>query len=127
MPIRLAFAAQRSKPLAAGCCFTTAFGKRLPGHFIGWDWPFSISTALRSACCEATPGYLDRKLNMREIGDVHDVVFPCGYTMAEDGDTIRVYYGAADSCIALAQTSVRALLSWLDENGRVERRQESRG
>jgi predicted GH43/DUF377 family glycosyl hydrolase len=59
------------------------------------------------------------------IGDVHDVVFPCGFTTAEDGDTIRVYYGAADSCIALAQTSVRALLSWLDENGHVERRQES--
>ena len=72
------------------------------------------------------PGYLDPEAEYERIGDVHDVVFPCGYTMAEDGDTIRVYYGAADSCIALAQTSVRALLSWLDENGRVERRQESR-
>jgi len=33
-------------------------------------------------------------------GDVQDVVFPCGYTVAEDGDTINLYYGAADSRIA---------------------------
>ena len=35
-----------------------------------------------------------------------------------DGDTVNLYYGAADSTIALATGSVRALLSWLDENGR---------
>lgn len=50
-------------------------------------------------------------------GDVDDVVFPCGYTIAADGDTIRVYYGAADSCIALATGSVRAMLEWLDQHG----------
>jgi predicted GH43/DUF377 family glycosyl hydrolase len=50
-------------------------------------------------------------------GDVQDVVFPCGYTIAQDGDTINLYYGAADSCIALAHGSVRALLGWLDANG----------
>jgi len=50
-------------------------------------------------------------------GDVQDVVFPCGYTIAADGDTINLYYGAADSCIALAHGSTRALLSWLDANG----------
>ena len=36
-------------------------------------------------------------------GDVHDVVFPCGHTISPDGDTINIYYGAGDSCIALAQ------------------------
>ncbi len=50
-------------------------------------------------------------------GDVHDVVFPCGHTLSPDGDTINIYYGAGDSCIALAQGSVRSLLSWLDGNG----------
>ena len=50
-------------------------------------------------------------------GDVQDVVFPCGYTIAPDGDTINLYYGAADSSIALAHGSIRALLSWLDANG----------
>lgn len=48
------------------------------------------------------------------VGDVRDVVFPCGQTIAEDGDTIRLYYGAADSCVAMATGSIRALLAWLD-------------
>jgi predicted GH43/DUF377 family glycosyl hydrolase len=47
-------------------------------------------------------------------GDVGNVVFPCGSTIAPDGDTIRLYYGAADSSIALATGSVRALLDWLE-------------
>ena len=51
-------------------------------------------------------------------GDVGNVVFPTGYTLDADGDTVNLYYGAADSTIALATGSVRALLSWLDENGR---------
>ncbi len=46
-------------------------------------------------------------------GDVDNVVFPCGYTIASDGDTIRLYYGAADTSIALATGSVRAMLAWL--------------
>ena len=56
-------------------------------------------------------------------GDVNDVVFPCGQTIAADGDTIRLYYGAADTSIALATGSIRCLLSWLDLNGsQMERR-----
>jgi len=51
-------------------------------------------------------------------GDVDDVVFPCGYTVEPDGDTLNLYYGAADSCIALAHGSIGELLSWLDEKGR---------
>jgi predicted GH43/DUF377 family glycosyl hydrolase len=50
-------------------------------------------------------------------GDVDDAVFPCGYTVAPDGDTIKLYYGAADSSIALAIGSVRATLEWLDQHG----------
>jgi len=49
-------------------------------------------------------------------GDVNDVVFPCGQTIDADGDTINLYYGAADSCIALATGSIRALLVWLEAN-----------
>jgi len=50
------------------------------------------------------------------VGDVRDVVFPCGQTIGADGDTISLYYGAADSSIALATASIRCLLSWLDGN-----------
>lgn len=52
-------------------------------------------------------------------GDVADVTFPCGTTLAPDGDTLRMYYGGADSCIALATGSVAACLAWLDRNGKV--------
>ncbi len=50
------------------------------------------------------------------FGDVGNVVFPCGYTLGDDGDSLRLYYGGADSCIALATASIRELLDWLDQN-----------
>lgn len=46
-------------------------------------------------------------------GDVNNVVFPCGLTIAPDGDTINIYYGAADKCIAHATSSINELLQWL--------------
>ena len=53
-------------------------------------------------------------------GDVANVVFPCGYTLAPDGDTLNLYYGAADTCVAMAAASVHALLDWLQCHGRSE-------
>jgi len=49
-------------------------------------------------------------------GDVPNVTFPCGYTVGDDGDTLHIYYGAADTCIGLATGSIREILSWLDAN-----------
>lgn len=49
-------------------------------------------------------------------GGVKNVVFPCGQTIGADEDTIHLYYGAADSCMALATGSLRALLAWLDQH-----------
>lgn len=51
------------------------------------------------------------------VGDVGNVVFPCGYTIASDGDTIYLYYGAADTSIALATGSVGAMLESLEPRG----------
>jgi len=51
------------------------------------------------------------------LGDVGNVVFPCGYTIGPDGDTINLYYGAADTCMALAVGSVRSILDWLRRHG----------
>jgi len=50
-------------------------------------------------------------------GDVGNVVFPCGYTVASDGDTVNLYYGAADTCMALATGSIRRMLDWLERTG----------
>ncbi|MFH0983163.1 MAG: glycosidase, partial [Planctomycetota bacterium] len=46
-------------------------------------------------------------------GDVGNVVFPCGFTVGPDTDTINLYYGAGDTCIGLATASIRALVGWL--------------
>jgi predicted GH43/DUF377 family glycosyl hydrolase len=46
-------------------------------------------------------------------GDVSNVAFPCGYTVGDDGDTLNIYYGAADTSVALATGSIRELLAWL--------------
>lgn len=51
-------------------------------------------------------------------GDVDNVVFPCGCTMADDGDTLRMYYGAADTSICLATASIKQLLDWLRRDAR---------
>jgi predicted GH43/DUF377 family glycosyl hydrolase len=50
-------------------------------------------------------------------GDVNNVTFPCGYTVGRDGDTLHLYYGAADTSIAMATGSIAALLNWLDRHG----------
>jgi predicted GH43/DUF377 family glycosyl hydrolase len=46
-------------------------------------------------------------------GDVPDVVFPCGWLVEDDDDTVRMYYGAADSTVCVATASVEALLDHL--------------
>ncbi len=49
-------------------------------------------------------------------GDVPEVVFPCGWLLDDDGDTVRLYYGAADTTICLATASLAALLRWLERH-----------
>lgn len=49
------------------------------------------------------------------FGDVDKVVFPCGWIL--EGDDLRLYYGAADSCLALATGRLSELLRWLRRQG----------
>ena len=51
------------------------------------------------------------------LGDVGGVVFVTGYTLQDDGDTLHLYYGGADKCVALAIGSVAELLDWIKKNG----------
>lgn len=51
------------------------------------------------------------------MGDVSNVVFPGGYTIGDDGDTINLYYGAADTSVCVAIGSIKQLLAWLHECG----------
>jgi predicted GH43/DUF377 family glycosyl hydrolase len=46
-------------------------------------------------------------------GDVDDVVFPSGWVLDDKTGLLRMYYGGADSCIALATASVGDLLEYI--------------
>jgi predicted GH43/DUF377 family glycosyl hydrolase len=58
-------------------------------------------------------------------GDVNGVVFPCGWILDKTNGTIRVYYGGADCCLALATTRLSDLLDFL-ENCRAPKQTNAR-
>lgn len=47
------------------------------------------------------------------IGDVPDVVFPCGWTLDDDDRTVRLYYGAADTSVCVATGKLDEIISFL--------------
>ncbi len=47
------------------------------------------------------------------LGDVGHVVFPCGWLLRDDGDTVHLYYGAADTVVGVAEASLTAMLDHL--------------
>ena len=51
------------------------------------------------------------------VGEVADVVFPCGAILDPKTGELRRYYGAADTSIALAIGQVREMLDWLLKGG----------
>lgn len=46
-------------------------------------------------------------------GDVRDVVFSCGWVLDEEAGKIKMYYGAADTCIAFATASLKEVLDYI--------------
>jgi predicted GH43/DUF377 family glycosyl hydrolase len=61
--------------------------------------------------CRANEWVLSPKADYERVGDVDDVIFPCGWVL--EGDEIRMYYGAADTHIALATASLSEVLDYL--------------
>lgn len=47
------------------------------------------------------------------IGDVGQVIFPCGWVHDPKSDEVRVYYGGADTCVCEASASMRDLLDYM--------------
>jgi predicted GH43/DUF377 family glycosyl hydrolase len=59
------------------------------------------------------------------IGDTPNVVFPCGAVADAGSDELRLYYGAADACIALATARLSTVLDYIRhirERGSADRR-----
>lgn len=48
------------------------------------------------------------------VGDVGNVIFPTGWIQNEND--IRLYYGGADTCIAVATTKTSELIDWLSKH-----------
>ena len=48
-----------------------------------------------------------------KFGDVDNVVFPCGWIHEPMTGLVRMYYGGADSCIALATATMNDLLQYM--------------
>jgi predicted GH43/DUF377 family glycosyl hydrolase len=46
-------------------------------------------------------------------GDVNGVVFPCGWILDKASGLLRIYYGCADSCLALATSQISDVLGYL--------------
>ena len=46
-------------------------------------------------------------------GDVNGVVFPCGWILDSTSGAIRIYYGGADTCLALATAQLSDVLDYL--------------
>lgn len=49
------------------------------------------------------------------VGDVPNVVFPSASTL--EGDTYRLYYGCADTCIGMAEANLADLIAFIKTNG----------
>jgi len=47
------------------------------------------------------------------VGDVDNIVFPCGAVVDEKTDELLVYYGAADSVVALAIANLKDIITYL--------------
>jgi len=45
------------------------------------------------------------------LGDVPNIVYCCGALLSDDGETVEVYYGAADSCLCLGTVALEQLLT----------------
>jgi beta-1,4-mannooligosaccharide/beta-1,4-mannosyl-N-acetylglucosamine phosphorylase len=51
------------------------------------------------------------------VGDVSNVIFPSSATIENGGDTLRVYYGCADTCISIAEAKIDEIVQWTKEHG----------
>ena len=64
------------------------------------DWPYPANAVFK-------PG---SQASYERVGDVGNAVFPCGLIHDEATGELRMYYGAADTSIALATAQLEELV-----------------
>jgi predicted GH43/DUF377 family glycosyl hydrolase len=63
--------------------------------------------------CRSVDWVFGPKESYERVGDVDDVVFPCGAVLDDKTNELLVYYGAADSAVALAIANLNDILTYL--------------
>ena len=81
----------------------------LKSHQMVLSEPNSTQRKVRNTC-SGSLYRLGPETPYERVGDVGNVDFPCGFTIGDDGNSINMYYGAADTSMALATGSIKALL-----------------
>ena len=100
-----ASARRRSSPQRGGCSCTTGFA-RLGLALLDAERPDQV-------LARSSEWIFGPDAPYERTGDVSQVVFSCGWLLLDDGDTLRIYYGAADTSVCVATASLSALLRWL--------------
>lgn len=62
----------------------------------------------------ASPYLLTPETTYETIGDVPNVIFPCA--SIQDGNRMAIYYGAADTCVALSYAYIDELIEYIKSN-----------
>ncbi|MHC5059749.1 MAG: glycoside hydrolase family 130 protein [Planctomycetota bacterium] len=65
----------------------------------------------RVICRSAIPILSPREYYER-VGDVNNVVFSCGAILEDDGEELKIYYGASDTSICLGTAKVNELMQF---------------
>ena len=70
-------------------------------HNTSCPGPGGVRASYAGRSCDFAVGSINAAAYDSE-GDVTGVVFPCGWILENASGAIRLYYGGADSCLALA-------------------------
>jgi len=62
-------------------------------------------------CRTAIPILSPREYYER-VGDVSNVIFSCGAILEDDGEQLKIYYGASDTCICLGTANINELMQF---------------
>ena len=115
-PIKSGSALLPCSPRMVGCCATTACASPCPGRSTGSGWHCWTGTTRPRSWRAWNEWVFGPSAPYERSGDVPGVVFPCGWILRDDGDTLHLYYGAADNVVCVAEASLARLLSHLGEH-----------
>ncbi len=77
------------------------------GALLDLDEPWKVLYRTKDYLLAPTETY-------ERVGDVPNVVFPSSATL--EGDSLRIYYGCADTCVSMAEAKMTDLIAFIKEH-----------